>query len=71
MAFFESMTLISKVLTQAISNLSRRSTGHDQETPGMMGTKTELEREERDEERARRRGRGGTWKDRGHKIEGA
>lgn len=34
------MTLISKVLTHAISNLSRKNTGHDQEATQMIKTKS-------------------------------
>lgn len=34
------MTLISKVLTHAISNLSRKNTGHDQEAAQMIKTKS-------------------------------
>lgn len=35
------MTLISKVLTHAISNLSRKNTGHDQEATQMIKTKSQ------------------------------
>lgn len=38
------MTLISKVLTHAISNLSRKNTGHDQEATEMIKMKSKLEK---------------------------
>lgn len=39
------MTLISKVLTHAISNLSGKNTGHDQEATQMIKTKAQKKKE--------------------------
>lgn len=51
------MTLISKVLTHAISNLSGKNTGHDQEATQMIKTEPQKRKRgrEREMERARER----------------